>query len=56
MQLVVILSYAVCVYSGHYSKFVQYIRISVILYGSTYSRNGPNVPYMQYKMFTFVNC
>ena len=23
-------------------------------YGSTYSRNGPNVPYMQYKMFTFI--
>ena len=23
-------------------------------YGSTYSRNGSNVPYMQYKMFTFI--
>ena len=22
--------------------------------GSTYSRNGSNVPYMQYKMFTFI--
>ena len=25
-------------------------------YGSTYSRNGPNVPYVQYKMFTLINC
>ena len=23
-------------------------------YGSTYNRNGPNVPYMQYKMFTLI--
>ena len=23
-------------------------------YGSTYSRNGSYVPYMQYKMFTFI--
>ena len=23
-------------------------------YGSTYSRNGSNVPYMQYIMFTFI--
>ena len=23
-------------------------------YGSTYSRNGADVPYIQYKMFTFI--
>ena len=33
-----------------------YLHITLIYYtyGSTYSRNGSNVPYMQYKMFTFI--
>ena len=31
-----------------------YAVLTYYTYGSTYSRNGPNVPYMQYKMFTFI--
>ena len=31
-----------------------YVAILYYTYGSTYSRNGPNVPYMQYKMFAFI--
>ena len=29
-------------------------KVTYYTYGSTYSRNGPYVPYMQYKMFTFI--
>ena len=35
------------------SKIIQ-CYCNYYTYGSTYSRNGPNVPYMQYKMFTFI--
>ena len=37
-----------------HTRIINFVNGVYYTYGSTYSRNGSYVPYMQYKMFTFI--
>ena len=56
IELVVIRDYVYVVYTciNIYGFAVEYSTVIIRTVVYTYSRNGPNVPYMQYKMFTFI--